>query len=226
MKNNFYKAAFVAVFLFVLLAGANICQAQRAGGFKEADTADKAVISAADFAVETKAKDDASLKLVSILSVEQQVVAGMNYRVCMAIETKDGAGQAQATVYVNLKNVYSLSEWKLEKCAAAENSENQEILFSGTLELGEIDSAIVYVGKETGDVAAYCFTNKSDIGRAILAACTKGEQCEVTGTIDGETACTIKDERELSSSGKIMTIKKVAPQKAGKQRARAGANAN
>ena len=81
--------------------------------------------------------------------------------------------------------------------------------FSGTLEMGKTDSAIVYVGKESGDVAAFCFKNDSEVGRAILAACKKGEQCEFTGQIDMEAGCKIKDERTLSASGRITSIKSV-----------------
>lgn len=87
--------------------------------------------------------------------------------------------------------------------------QNETETYTGKLEIGKTDSAIVYVGAETGDVAAYCFSNKSKVGIAILAACKKGEQCEVTGTVDGEASCKIKDERELSASGKITSVKSV-----------------
>ena len=226
MKMNLYKSVLLAVFSLVLLSQANICQAQRVGGFMKADTADKTVMSAANFAVTTKAKDDDSLKLVSILSAERQTVAGANYRVCMAIESEDEPQQAQATVYVNLKNVYSLIDWKIEKCAAddddtAENEdgEDEPITFLGMIEMGKTDSAIFSVSTKTGDVAAYCFPNNSEAGRAILAACKNGEQCEFTGKVDTEGGCQIKDERELSASGKVISIVKVVRKKAVKGRA-------
>lgn len=70
-------------------------------------------------------------------------------------------------------------------------------------------SVILYVGKETGDYAAFCFTNNSQVGRAILAACKDGEQCQFTGEIaDGE--CKVPGlEADLSASGKIVSIKSV-----------------
>ncbi len=55
----------------------------------------------------------------------------------------------------------------------------------GELEVGKTELVILYVGKETGDYAGYCFTNDSEAGRAILAACKDKEQCEVVGKIDG-----------------------------------------
>ena len=66
---------------------------------------------------------------------------------------------------------------------------------------------ILYVGTETGDYAGYCFTNSSEAGRAILAACKNGEQCEVTGKIDYEGGCKVPGlEADLSSSGKIVKV--------------------
>lgn len=87
--------------------------------------------------------------------------------------------------------------------------QDETVTYKGTLELGKTDSAIVYVGAETGDVAAFCFTNNTEVGRAILSVCKKGRQCEFTGTVDSEAGCKIKDERELSASGKITSIKSV-----------------
>lgn len=87
--------------------------------------------------------------------------------------------------------------------------QNSAETLAGTLEVGKTDSAIVYVGAETGDVAAYCFSNKSKVGAAILAACKKGAQCEVVGVVDPDAACKIKDERQLSASGRITSIKSV-----------------
>ena len=78
---------------------------------------------------------------------------------------------------------------------------------SGELQTGGSESLILYVGAESGDYAAYCFPNDSEAGRAILAACKKGEQCEVVGEIDVAIACKVPGlEADLSASGKITKV--------------------
>lgn len=77
----------------------------------------------------------------------------------------------------------------------------------GELQVGKTESVILYVGMESGDYAGYCFTNDSDAGRAILAACKDGDQCAVKGTVDHETECKVPGlEATLSDSGKITKV--------------------
>jgi hypothetical protein len=89
----------------------------------------------------------------------------------------------------------------------AGESEASEI--QGELQVGKTESVILYVGSETGDYAAYCFTNDSEAGRAILAACKDREQCEVNGTV-GDYRCKVPGlEADLSASGKISKVASV-----------------
>ncbi|HZH34695.1 MAG TPA: cystatin domain-containing protein [Pyrinomonadaceae bacterium] len=229
---NLSKAVLLTVFTVVLIGQASLCLAQAGravGGFREADKTDKMVVGAANFAVKTKAREDASLKLISILRAERQIVAGSNYQLCLAVASNGGREQAKATVFLSLQNVYSLKNWTIENCAEdnenanSENGEDELVTYQGTLQLGKTGSAIVYVGEESGDVAAFCFTNNSEVGRAIMAACRNGGQCEFTGKVDGEAACKIKDERDLSASGRITSVKsvkRIAPKKASPARRR------
>ena len=77
----------------------------------------------------------------------------------------------------------------------------------GELQVGRTESVILYVGMESGDYAGYCFTNDSEAGRAILAACKDREQCAVTGTVDYEGGCKVPGlEATLSESGKISKV--------------------
>ena len=76
----------------------------------------------------------------------------------------------------------------------------------GELQAGKTESVILYVGKETGDYAGYCFTNDSDAGRAIMAACKNGDKCEVTGTVSPGPCKVPGLEADLSSSGKITKV--------------------
>lgn len=80
----------------------------------------------------------------------------------------------------------------------------------GELQTGKSESVILYVGKETGDYAGYCFANDSESGRAILAACKDKEQCEVIGKVDYDTGCKVPGlEATLSQSGKILKVESV-----------------
>ena len=80
----------------------------------------------------------------------------------------------------------------------------------GELEVGKTESVILYVGMETGDYAGYCFTNDSEAGRAILAACKDEDQCDVTGTVDYEKDCKVPGlEATLSASGRISKVESV-----------------
>ena len=80
----------------------------------------------------------------------------------------------------------------------------------GELQVGKSESVILYVGKESGDYAGYCFTNDSEGGRAILTACKNREQCEVIGKVDHESGCKVPGlEADLSASGKIVKVQSV-----------------
>lgn len=80
----------------------------------------------------------------------------------------------------------------------------------GELQVGKSESVILYFGKESGDYAGYCFTNDSEGGRAILAACKDREQCDVVGKVDYDSGCKVPGlEADLSSSGKIVKVESV-----------------
>lgn len=217
MKKGFQIANIFALAVF-LIAGASICSAQQmVGNFRPADAASQDIKSAADFAVGAenakRAAADA-FKLRSIEKAEQQVVAGMNYKMCLEVESGGSKEQATAVVYRNLQSKYSLTNWEGGNCASGKTTggaeEQPEETWKGKLEVGKTDSAIVYVGMESGDYAAYCFSNDSEAGRKILAACKNGEQCEFTGKIDYESKCTVPGlEADLSAQGKVTSVSKV-----------------
>jgi hypothetical protein len=88
----------------------------------------------------------------------------------------------------------------------ASDSDNEPV--SGELQVGKTESVILYAGEETGDYAAYCFTNASEVGRAILAKCKNKDQCEVTATLgDGGGSCKISGlEATLSAEFRILKV--------------------
>ncbi len=89
--------------------------------------------------------------------------------------------------------------------------------WQGKLIVGKQDSAIIYYGSESGDRAAFCFTNKSAVGRAVLSKCRNGKQCKFSGKVLGEgsscnTAYRFMSRFKLggfSYTGKIVSLKSV-----------------
>jgi hypothetical protein len=92
--------------------------AQRVGGYKEAATDDAEVVAAANFAVgEEGRKAETSITLASIEHAEIQVVAGINYRLCLKVATGDDEpSDVKVVVYRNLQKAYSLTSWVEESC--------------------------------------------------------------------------------------------------------------
>lgn len=93
----------------------------------------------------------------------------------------------------------------------AEESLVTEGTFKGSLNVGRVNSYVVHVGEQSGDFAAFCFANRSRVGRAVLAACRNGDVCEFTGTVDQGAECRVTKELRgvLSASGKILSVKSV-----------------
>lgn len=210
------SAVSVNIIVFCVVYGCALaCSAQIAGGYNAASKTDKNVIAAANFAVKTEAKKIPSLNLIAIERAERQVVAGMNFRMCLSVKSAGKTRQATAVVYQNLKNKFSLSEWTNGKCAAGGTNQTLEtisesVTYQGSLEVGKTSSTILYLGEESGDYAAFCFANNSAAGRKILAVCKNGGQCEFTGKVDFESSCKVKNlEASLSASGKITSVTSV-----------------
>lgn len=95
----------------------------------------------------------------------------------------------------------------------SDENEAQEIL--GELQVGRAKSVILYIGMDSGDYAGYCFTNDSEAGRAILAACKNKGQCKVKATVEAGECEVPGLEATLSAS---FTIVKVQSAKAVRRR--------
>lgn len=96
------------------------------GGVSPGSVTDNNVIAAAAFAVTAQEKamqnkDDpkpAKLKLVKILSAQQQVVAGMNFRLKLKVSVNGENKEAEAVVWWQAwrkPDPYRLTSWKWEK---------------------------------------------------------------------------------------------------------------
>ena len=129
MRNNLrislLLAAFGLIFVCATSGKAQTVEPMMAGGYSRADVNDREIIDAANFAVKTEAKRRAAkISLVSIDSAERQVVAGLNFRLCLSVKTtgrnkKAAVSQtAQTVVYKNLKQKFALTSWTKGACAA------------------------------------------------------------------------------------------------------------
>jgi len=97
--------------------------AQKTGGYREIDKADEGAVAAAEAAVKAESeKKEMAYKLVSIEQAETQVVAGINYRLCLKVgyhkqdDDVDTTEFVRVVVYRNLQNQYSLTSWTEENC--------------------------------------------------------------------------------------------------------------
>lgn len=81
------------------------------GGYSPIDVADSVVTDCAVFAVKTTDPSGA-LRLVSITSVQRQVVAGMNYMINMVITRNGKTERATATVWSKLDGTKELTAWE------------------------------------------------------------------------------------------------------------------
>jgi hypothetical protein len=90
---------------------------QVAGGYASAATDDAQVLAAARFAVRAaKRKRGAPLRLVAVEHAETQVVAGINYRLCLRVREGKRTREASAVVYENLRRRLSLTEFNPGGC--------------------------------------------------------------------------------------------------------------
>ena len=116
--------AFAALFIF--FGSSKVCYAQAeepiAGGYATTDVNDAEVVAAAKFAVRKQSKKQkATFSLIAIKNAKLQVVAGLNYEVCLQLTSKAKLKSKPVTqfvktiVYRDLKNVYSLTSWKILK---------------------------------------------------------------------------------------------------------------
>jgi hypothetical protein len=117
MKNLIKKT--IAMAALVIAAGAySACFGQITGGYGDADTGSKEVRSAAAFAVKQLGTEEAAkVTLVKTEKARVQVVAGLNYELCMEVKvvrrSKSATRYVKAIVYRDLKNKYKLTNWSL-----------------------------------------------------------------------------------------------------------------
>ncbi len=120
MKKHIIFCSFAALFVFGIFAAESRAFGQDiAGGYGDASVSDKDVRAAANFAIKNRSRSTGkTFTLVRIVKAEVQVVAGLNYRVCMTVrEGRKRAKTITAVVYKDLRNRRSLSQWKAGGCS-------------------------------------------------------------------------------------------------------------
>jgi hypothetical protein len=97
------------------------------GGYKVVATDNPEVVAAAEFAVgEQGEKQESTISLVSIERAESQVVAGINYRLCLKVstESEEEPQDVKVVVHRNLQKQYSLTSWEEESCGGSDSEGN------------------------------------------------------------------------------------------------------
>jgi hypothetical protein len=88
------------------------------GGYGEISVRSAEAQSSAKFAVSARARRTRKrIVLWKVVKAEQQVVAGMNYRVCMRVFVGGKARTVTAVVYKNLRQKRSLTSWQPGGCS-------------------------------------------------------------------------------------------------------------
>lgn len=123
MKTKSVPACIAA---FLLIAGlipiVGLAQQSKPGGYAKASVTNKEVVAAAAFAIkaqqsamqEKKDMQPAKLELVKLSQAEQQVVAGMNYRLQMKVKLNGKEKTAEAIVWWQAwrkPDPYQLTAW-------------------------------------------------------------------------------------------------------------------
>src|ERR1043165_5102587 len=117
-----YVLRMLAVAMLVLGGLVKMAAAQPepvAGGYSNAKTSDRSVRRAASVAVSTHAKRaHHAVTLVKILKAEKQVVAGMNYRMCLSVRRgrRGHVHTASVVVYEPIRKPMRLTSWEDGGC--------------------------------------------------------------------------------------------------------------
>ena len=110
----------VVLFATGVFVGSALAAPPMPGGREQANVTNQWVVAAATAAVQAQQqvmqKDPSSvgvtLTLVTILSAEQQVLAGMNYYLTLEIKSNDTTRTAEAVVWRRLSGEHKLTSWK------------------------------------------------------------------------------------------------------------------
>ena len=123
-QSSAHRAATTGLLLVALsvlgVGGSSCVQAGKTGAYARTAVTSETVVAAAQFAIAAQAKalqkdaPAARLELVAIQRAEQQVVAGMNYRLQLKVRHDGAVKEAEAVVWWqawNQEEPYRLTSW-------------------------------------------------------------------------------------------------------------------
>ena len=123
LEDKLKRTIGISLALLIALASFIAANAQRVGGYREINKDDDGAMAAANFAVKAESEQkEMTYKLVSVEHAESQVVAGINYRLCLKVgyhkqdDDVDATEFVRVVVYRNLQSEYSLTSWTQEDC--------------------------------------------------------------------------------------------------------------
>jgi hypothetical protein len=120
------KRVLSAALVFLITGAAAAQDVPVAGGYGERPTSDPGVAAAAAFAVRERGRRTGRrVTLVGIRRAETQVVAGLNYRLLLAVREGRESRDVTAVVYQDLRRRLSLTSW--EPAAAGGPSAGREV---------------------------------------------------------------------------------------------------
>lgn len=127
MKNRMIPICLTALFLLAACCASPVrAESPPMGGWSEAEMTDEGVLAAAEFAVAVQAEsmqagDSAApvrLELVKVLRAQQQVVAGVNYRLTLEVRLNGEHQTAEAVVWWQSwrePDPYQLTSWEWQE---------------------------------------------------------------------------------------------------------------
>ncbi|MFN2453918.1 MAG: hypothetical protein ABR577_06815 [Pyrinomonadaceae bacterium] len=117
MNNKLRTKLLLAVLTIISGNISSLPARQIAGGYQAASNTDRQVVKAAVYAIRAeKRRQGMRVSLLSIERAETQVVAGINYKLCLRVKAKGKTQTIKAIVYENPKQKYSLSAWEVDNC--------------------------------------------------------------------------------------------------------------
>ena len=116
--STFRSAVMVAVMVGVFALAAKAQVDPIAGGYSNISVRSKEARNTAAVAVKQhSANSRDKVSLVKVLKAEQQVVAGMNYRVCLLVKNRRGMRHTiTAVVFRPLRGSKRLTSWEAGGC--------------------------------------------------------------------------------------------------------------
>lgn len=113
MRKILLTALAAAALCAMFVTGAAQQREPIAGGYSEVAANDPGVDRAARFAVSEEGRRlKRAVSLLAVRRAEQQVVAGLNYRLTLSVRYGGRTREVRALVYQNLKDAYSLTSWE------------------------------------------------------------------------------------------------------------------